>query len=101
MTTIFERLSRGRPAPVGEEKVKVDPAQKLLDWLQRHWDKPTISRRDIYMYGPACTRKREDALNAAEVLVRHGWLAPHKTHRHDWRVWEISRRPVIRPTIAT
>ena len=95
---LFQRLSAGRPAPT-EEKIKVDAAQKLLDFLLR-WPKPTISRRDIYIYGPTCTRKREDAIKAAEFLVKTGWLVPYKTHRHDWRVWEIVRRPVIHPTIA-
>ena len=48
--TIFNRLAKGRPA-APQEKTKVDPAQKLLDWLQQHWTKPTISRRDISVIG--------------------------------------------------
>src|SRR5262245_2941300 len=34
--TIFDRLNKSRPAPI-KKKIKVDPAQKLLDWLQQHW----------------------------------------------------------------
>src|SRR5262249_12042147 len=67
MANLFERLAQGRPAPA-EEKVKVDPAQKLLDWLQ-HWSKPTISTRDIHIYGPNSIRDRESAVNSAQTLV--------------------------------
>ena len=95
---LFERLARGRPAPA-EEKVKIDPAQKLLDWLQT-WNKPTICAREILMYGPRSTRNRKDANDATEILVRHGWLAPLQTHQRDWRRWQIIRQPVVHPTIA-
>jgi hypothetical protein len=74
MTNLFERLAQSRPAPT-EEKVKVDPAQKLLDWLQ-HWSKPTISTRDIHIYGPNSIRDRESAINSAQTLVDCGWLIP-------------------------
>jgi len=85
-----------------EPKIKQpqkNPAQRLLDFLQR-WPKNTISRRDIYIYGPKSLRDRQSAINAAEFLVKAGWLVPYKTHRHDWRVWEIVRKPIIHPTIA-
>jgi hypothetical protein len=99
--TIFERLERGRPTPTptGPAPAKEKPAQLLLTFLQK-WPKPTISRRDIYIYGPQPLRNREGAINAAEFLVKTGWLVPHKTHRHDWRVWEIVRKPIAHPTIA-
>ena len=38
------------PEPIKEAQ-KPPPAQKLLDWLQ-HWTKPTVSARDICIYGP-------------------------------------------------
>src|SRR5262249_33581165 len=86
------------PAPEIKQPHK-DLAQQLLDFILR-WPKATVSRRDIYIYGPRCLRGRMEAINAAEALVKYGWLRPHKTHRHDWRVWEIIRRPIIHPTIA-
>jgi hypothetical protein len=85
--------------PPGPAPAKEEPAQLLLTFLQK-WPKPTISRRDIYIYGPQSLRNREGAINAAEFLVKTGWLVPHKTHRHDWRVWEIVRKPIAHPTIA-
>jgi len=92
---LFDRLAKGRPAPA-EEKVKVDPAQKLLDFLQR-WPKTTISSRDIRIYGPKSIRDRESAIRSAQILAAHGWLVPHQT-RPDRHQWEIVRRP--RSTVA-
>ena len=96
MANLFERL--GRPTEAVVKKPRKDPAQTLLDWLQR-WGKPTICTRDSCIWGPSATRKRKSAIDAAEVLVRHGWLIPIKAHRHDRRVWQIARRPVIHPTV--
>jgi len=56
---------------------KLLPAQKLLDWLQ-HWTKPTVSARDICIYGPNSLRDRRSAIDAAEILVKTGWLIPTK-----------------------
>src|SRR5215472_3449814 len=81
VTTIFERLDQGRPAPV-KEKVKVSPTQRLLDWLQT-WNKPTIRAAEILTYGPRSTRNRKDADDATEVLVKHGWLIPNKTNQSN------------------
>jgi len=99
MPTIFDRLNRGRPAPA-KEKVKIDPAQKLLDWLQT-WNKPTICAREILMYGPRSTRKQKDADDATRVLQKYGWLVPLETNQRDWRRWQIVRQPTIHPTIAS
>jgi len=58
MTTIFDRLARGRPAPA-EEKTKQQPkqlAEALLGWLER-WPKPTVSSRDIRIWGPKLLSK--------------------------------------------
>ena len=101
VATLFERLDRGRSTPV-EEKTKPpqkEPAQKLLDWLQR-WPKPTIRAVEILMYGPSSTRKRKAANDATEILVKHGWLIPQKTNQSNWRRWEIVRKPIVHPTIA-
>ena len=98
MQTVFERLRR--PAAPAEDKAKVDPAQKLLDWLQT-WNKPTICAREILMYGPRSTRKQKDADDATRVLQKYGWLVPLKTNQRDWRRWQIVRQPTIHPTIAS
>jgi hypothetical protein len=75
-------------------------AQKLLDWLQ-HWSKPTVSTRDICIYGPNSIRNRESAIDAAEILVKEGWLVPNKAHRRDTHKWQVVRKPIIHPTVAT
>jgi hypothetical protein len=72
---------------------KLPPAQKLLDWLQHDWTKPTISARDIYTYGPNSIRDRESAIDLAQILVKHGWLVPIEAHRRDMRKWRIIREP--------
>jgi len=66
----------------------------LLDWLQ-HWAKPTVTAREICVYGPNPIRDRESAINSAEILVKHGWLVPNKPHRYDRRVWQIVRKPIV------
>jgi hypothetical protein len=95
---IFERLDKGRP-PIEEvikRPQKFQHAQKLLDWLQ-HWAKPTISARDICIYGPRPIRNREKAGNAAKILEKNGWLIPVQTHRYDMEAWRIVRTPVLYP----
>src|SRR5262249_18998194 len=79
---------------------KKDPAQKLLDWLQR-WNKPTISIRDIRIYGPRSIKKPEIAISSVEILVAHGWLTPLQTRRRDWRHWQVVRKgPIVHPTVV-
>ena len=73
---------------------------RLLDFLQR-WKKDTICLRDIYIFGPyALQNEREAAINAAEILASRGWLAPQKANRHDRRVWQVLRKPIIQPTVT-
>jgi hypothetical protein len=72
----------------------------LLNWLQR-WRKPTVSIRDIRIYGPTSIRNRESAINSVEVLVKHGWLVPTETRRRDWRHWQVVRKgAIVHPTVA-
>jgi hypothetical protein len=108
VANLFERLSRNRPpaAPLEEKDQKrrdeeaLIHAQRLLDWLQK-WEKDIISLRDICVFGPyVLQNERDDALNAAEILERHGWLVAQKAHRHDRREWQVLRKPIIRPTLA-
>ena len=72
---------------------KLPPAQKLLDWLQHDWTKPTVSARDIYTYGPRAIRDRESAIDLAEILVEHGWLTPIKTRQRNMKEWQITKGP--------
>ena len=101
--SLFERLDKGRPPPA-EEKIQPPHkaptrAQKLLNWLQ-HWPNPTISVRDICVYGPNSLRDKKIATISAEVLVEFGWLVPQKARRYDQRVWQIARKPIVGPTVA-
>jgi len=100
MATLFDRLNKERPAPGPEAKKPHSDAQKMLDWLMR-WPKPTVSACEIYQYGPHSIRPdRERAIKSAEVLVRHGWLTALKTRQRNYRIWEITRRPIVNPKIA-
>jgi hypothetical protein len=75
-------------------------AQRLLDFLMG-WEKDVVSVRDIMVFGPEPLRRnRENALDAAEVLVSRGWLEPVRAHRYDRVAWEIRRKPVLRPTVT-
>src|SRR6516164_7206854 len=98
-TTVFNRLARSRPAKTEIELPRQNSPQILLDWLLQHWHRPTISVREIGVYGPRPIRDRETMINSAEALVRHGWLTELNAHRHDRRVWHIDRKPVIHPTV--
>jgi hypothetical protein len=66
-------------------------AERLLQWLQKSWAKPTVSARDIYTMGPSAIRDRDTALKLAGILVAHGWLRERKTHRRDRAEWDIVR----------
>jgi hypothetical protein len=96
VASLFERLRPPTEDRGIERPQNIRHAQKLLDWLQ-HWGEPTISAREICIYGPRPIRKREKAGNAAEILVRNGWLVPLQTRRCDMEAWQIVRRPVIYP----
>jgi len=97
---LFERLSREWPAPIEERtKHKDDPAQRLLSWLPR-WPKPTITVRQIRVYGPRCLRDRRSAIDSAEILVANGWLIRIRPSRPDTYAWQIVRKNIIHPTVA-
>jgi hypothetical protein len=74
-------------------------AQKLLDFLQ-YWTKPTIRARDICIYGPNPIRRRERAIDSAEILVKSGWLVRIKTRQRNMYAWQVVRRPILHPTVA-
>jgi hypothetical protein len=98
MASIFDRLNRGRPAPT-EEKIKIEPAQRLLSWLPR-WPRETITVRQIRVYGPRCLRDRRSAIDSAEILVANGWLIRIRPSRPDTYAWQIVRKNIIHPTVA-
>jgi hypothetical protein len=96
---LFERLTTMVPpsAEKTQEPVpnkKLEPAQRMLNWIQR-WPGDTICIRDIRQYGPSSLRDPKSAIDAAEVLVKTGWLEPAELHRYDMRKWRIIRRPPI------
>ena len=96
---LFDRLAKGRPAETAIEQPPSD-AQKMLEWLLR-WPKPTVSACEIYQCGPGSIRSdRERAIKSAEVLAKHGWLTALKTRQRNYRIWEITRKPFVHPTIA-
>jgi hypothetical protein len=74
------------------EAKREDPTAKLLEWLVKHWSRPTVTARDIYRCGPHPIRNNITMIvSLAQVLVEQGWLIPIPTWRHDKREWKIAR----------
>jgi len=69
-----------------------EPAQMLLDWLNRR-PGDFITARDIRIYGPGALRNRESALRSAQILAAHGFLIPLATHK-----WQVVRKNLA-PTL--
>jgi hypothetical protein len=67
MTTIFERLNRGRPAEPKIEQPYENHPQLLLDWLMQYWTNPDICLRDIRAYAPRPVRDEKIAISSAET----------------------------------
>ena len=88
------------PEPKPTEKAhKNEPAQKLLDWLQR-WGKDTVCVRDVHIYGPHSLKGQKNIVAAAKVLVKNGWIAPIRLRRYDANKWQVLRRPpIIAPNV--
>jgi hypothetical protein len=101
MVSLFERLGQLSPPPATKEAQKPLPdqklqqAQRMLDWIQQRWTGNTICIRDVRQYGPNSLRNPKSMIDAAEVLVKSGWLEPAELHRYDMRKWRIIRRPPI------
>jgi hypothetical protein len=112
MATLFERLNAGKPQHLEKERqaetiprgpllqpivpptnYKSSPTERLLDCLVNRWPRPTICARDIYVYGPRCTRNLKSALDLTRILTENGWLTPVKSHRYDRHKWQIIRGP--------
>jgi hypothetical protein len=96
---LFERLAHSRPAPT-QKAQEPEPAQLLLNWLQR-WGRPTITPREIRIYGPKYFRSRERVIDTAETLVQYGWLTALKPRGKNTHEWQVVRRPVIHPPVGS
>jgi hypothetical protein len=51
-------------------------AQRLLDWMHRHWTEPAISLPDIYQRSLNAIRDKATAAKLVRILEDHGWLVP-------------------------
>src|SRR5262249_5255345 len=98
VASLFERLSKNRPTRITKEP-EPSPAQQLLNFIQR-WPRDTLSTRDILLRGPYVLRKRKYALEAAERLVRNGWLVPVASRQYNAYTWQVIRRQVIDPAVT-
>jgi len=88
MSNLFDRLDARRPAEAKIEPPSKQPAQLLLNWLNRR-PGTTISQRQIRNHAPRPVRKKEIAIRAAEVLTAHGFLTPINSY-----TWKINREPL-------
>jgi hypothetical protein len=79
---------------------KNDSAQRMLDWLQR-WSEPTVSVRDIRIWGPRIFRDPKEAIASAQTLVKFGWLTPIGTRQPYLHKWRVIRKMIVNPKIAT
>jgi hypothetical protein len=100
VSSIFERLGKNQPInnPKKErlepklniEKFWIDKAtERLRDWLVNRWTKPTISVREICIFGPHPLRNAKIARSLTEILAEQGWLIPLKGRRLEIREWQI------------
>jgi hypothetical protein len=99
VANVFERLIERRPPAEKTPPKPRDPAQRLLDFLQR-WDGDIISTRQVRIYGPRSSRSRKNAIDAIETLARHGWLSRVKAPQRNTLQWRINRRPIANPVVA-
>jgi len=102
---LFERLATMAPPPAEKTqapppKQKHLPAQQLLNWLIQRWGKETVWMKDIRQFGPYALRDPKTAIDAAEALVKDGWLVPEPTRRYDAHKWRFVRRPVAQPLVT-
>ena len=106
MGNLFERLATIAPPPTKKTqddpppKQKHLPAQQLLNWLIQRWGKETVWMKDIRQFGPSALRDPKTAIDAAEALVKDGWLVPEPTRRYDAHKWRFVRRPVAQPLVT-
>jgi len=69
-----------------------DATATLLGWLIKHWNRPTITARDIYRHAPSpIYHDITMILSATQALEDRAWLVPLPTWRRDKREWQIAR----------
>jgi hypothetical protein len=68
-----------------------DPTAKLLEWLVKHWNRPSITVQNIHRLGPNSLRDKKTILRLTQVLEDQKWLVPIQTWRRDKREWKIAR----------
>jgi len=79
---------------------KLQPAQRMLDWLIQRWDKEIVWMKDIRQFGPSALRNPKTAIDAAGALVKDGWLVPEPTRRYDAHKWRFVRKPIAHPLVT-
>jgi hypothetical protein len=70
-------------------------AQLVLDWLQKRWEQPVISVRDICRSGPNSIRVAKRARELVKILEDHHWLSKvpggavigGQRNRDAWSIW--------------
>src|SRR6476620_8731205 len=99
---LFERLAPLQLATTAElsQAQKLQPAQTLLTWLQHHWKKPTISEREIRIFGPRLPRSG-DRQRISRSVGQAQLAQPRLGAPSRLASMEIIRRPVLNPTVAT
>ena len=70
----FYALEALRLFEAGQGNPALVRADKLRSWLLTHWDEDLVSIRTIVRLGPNLLRTSDQAKNAVDVLVDHGWL---------------------------
>jgi hypothetical protein len=83
--SLLESLGKERPLPLPIDEPPIERLQRFL----RRWRRPTVSLREICIFGPKRDRNRQTALNLAQELVELGWLTPTVALRRDSMKWKI------------
>jgi hypothetical protein len=91
MGNLFDRLEPP-PTEAASQHEKSQSIERLLNWLTSNWREPTITARQIRLYGPYPLRNEKKAtLDLMQGLVERGWICSVKPKRHDSREWKIGR----------
>jgi hypothetical protein len=94
MRNLFDRL--GKPQPTTKEVVKtekIQPIEKLLNWLVNKWTEDEITLHQLRVYGPGPLRNDPKTIvYLAQSLVARGWLIPLKPERRDMLKWKIGHK---------
>jgi hypothetical protein len=106
MPDLFDRLGQSKSVNPNQPQIatadvvlKPHPqrpaVKKLLDWLVYRWPKPTITVREVQIYGPQ-PRDGKTAKALVAILAEQKWIIPVEARRRNQREWEIVRRPTPR-----